>query len=72
MMPEFTPEQDGFREEVRKLLREDDGTRGDRAVQADAVRAGERPARGAHRRLGKLGWLAMTRPSVTAERTPRS
>ena len=61
MMPAFTPEQDGFREEVRKLLRED-------AVRAEIAQSRRMPygqesgLLDVHRRLGKLGWLAINWP----------
>ncbi|MGK5555182.1 acyl-CoA dehydrogenase family protein [Actinomadura kijaniata] len=61
MIPPFTPEQDRFREEVRRLLRED-------AVRAEIAQARRVPygqetgLLDVHRRLGKLGWLAVNWP----------
>ncbi|MFF5108244.1 acyl-CoA dehydrogenase family protein [Streptosporangium sp. NPDC000509] len=61
MMPAFTPEQDGFRQEVCGLLCED-------AVSAEIAQSRRMPygqesgLLDVHRRLGKLGWLAINWP----------
>lgn len=61
MTPVFTPEQDGFREEVCELLCEDE-------VRAEIARCRRMPygeesgLLDVHRRLGKLGWLAINWP----------
>jgi alkylation response protein AidB-like acyl-CoA dehydrogenase len=61
MMPAFTPEQDSFRKQVRELLRED-------AVREEIAQARRMPygqesgLLDVHRRLGKLGWLAINWP----------
>jgi len=61
MMPAFTSEQDGFRQEVCKLLCED-------AVSAEIAQSRRMPygqesgLLDVHRRLGKLGWLAINWP----------
>jgi len=61
MMPAFTPEQDSFRKEVCKLLCED-------AVRAEIAQSRRMPygeesgLLDVHRRLGKLGWLAINWP----------
>lgn len=61
MMPAFTPEQEEFRQEVCKLLCED-------AVREEIARSRRMPfgqetgLLDVHRRLGKLGWLAINWP----------
>ncbi|MER7504862.1 acyl-CoA dehydrogenase family protein [Nonomuraea pusilla] len=61
MTPVFTPEQDGFREEVCELLCEDE-------VREEIARCRRMPygeesgLLDVHRRLGKLGWLAINWP----------
>ncbi|MEU3163927.1 acyl-CoA dehydrogenase family protein [Streptosporangium sp. NPDC006930] len=61
MMPAFTPEQDGFRQEVCGLLCEE-------AVSAEIAQSRRMPygqesgLLDVHRRLGKLGWLAINWP----------
>ncbi|MFD7656694.1 acyl-CoA dehydrogenase family protein [Actinosynnema sp. NPDC059797] len=61
MMPAFTPEQEEFRQDVCKLLCED-------AVREEVARSRRMPfgqetgLLDVHRRLGKLGWLAINWP----------
>jgi alkylation response protein AidB-like acyl-CoA dehydrogenase len=61
MMPVFTPEQEGFRAEVCKLLCEE-SVRAE-VAQTRRVPYGQEPGLlEVHRRLGKLGWLAVNWP----------
>jgi len=61
MMPVLTPEQQHFRDEVRRLL-SDEAVR-DEVAQARRMPYGQETGLlDVHRRLGKLGWLAVNWP----------